>query len=138
MGLLRPSILQLWPQSHRRRKEEAAEWNVGREPLWREGAARKRCSGEAGTWSTQTPNLMDSFTRTGQLEVVYNDGGTETYTLFLGISADATAEALLQTEPASVLAHVRSPQGDGLLQRGAEYIGCRCLAPEPAGRNSAM
>ena len=49
------------------------------------------------------------------VEVVYNDGGTKTYTLFLGISADATAEALLQTEPASVLAHVRSPQGDGLL-----------------------
>jgi len=49
------------------------------------------------------------------VEVVYKDGGTETYTLCLSINTDATAEALLQTEPGSVLARVRSPQSDGLL-----------------------
>lgn len=49
------------------------------------------------------------------VEVVYKDGGTETYALPLSISADEATEALLQTEPGSVLARVRSPQGDGLL-----------------------
>ena len=49
------------------------------------------------------------------VEVVYKDGGIETYALPLGISADEAAEALLQTEPGSVLARVRSPQGEGML-----------------------
>jgi maltose alpha-D-glucosyltransferase/alpha-amylase len=49
------------------------------------------------------------------VEVTYSDGGTETYTLLLGVSADETTEALLQTDPGCVLARVRSRQGEGLL-----------------------
>jgi maltose alpha-D-glucosyltransferase/alpha-amylase len=49
------------------------------------------------------------------IEVVYVAGETETYALLLGISTDEAAKTLLQTEPTSVLARVRSRQGEGLL-----------------------
>ena len=49
------------------------------------------------------------------IEVTYTQGGVETYALLLGISTDEAAQTLLQTEPSSVLAHIRSRQGEGLL-----------------------
>lgn len=61
------------------------------------------------------------------VDVVYTDGSTETYTLFLGISTDASVEALLQTEPASVLARIRTPQGDGLLHDALSTSGAGAL-----------
>ena len=49
------------------------------------------------------------------IEVTYTQGGVETYALLLGVSTDEAAQTLLQTEPSSVLAHIRSRQGEGLL-----------------------
>ena len=49
------------------------------------------------------------------IEVVYTAGEAETYALLLGISTDEAAKTLLQTDPTSVLARVRSRQGEGLL-----------------------
>jgi maltose alpha-D-glucosyltransferase / alpha-amylase len=49
------------------------------------------------------------------IEVAYTQGGAETYALLLGISTDEAAKTVLQTDPTSILASVRSRQGEGLL-----------------------
>src|SRR5262249_42723756 len=49
------------------------------------------------------------------VEVIYTDGGAETYAMVLGISAGETADTLFQTDPDLVLARLRGPHGEGLL-----------------------
>ncbi len=49
------------------------------------------------------------------IEVTYEEGAVEQYTLFLGVCDLEKAEVLMHLEPGTIMARVRGPQGEGIL-----------------------
>ncbi len=62
------------------------------------------------------------------IEVMYTEGESEQYTLFLGICELEHAEALMNLEPGVIMARVRGTQGEGILHNAlADAQSCALL-----------
>ncbi len=93
---------------------------------WFAGKARSIKSVRVKDWAelvTGPPPAFLTF-----IEVEYEDGGSDTYSLPLGIGAGAGAEALQAAHPEWVLAPIEGPAGQGVLYDAlADDEACRAL-----------